>query len=134
MLDVNVLVSALLRPLGSPSHVLDLVLARQVALALDHRIFAEYQEVLLRPEFGFPPDRVGDLLEFLWRTGERVHARRLEIRLPDPADAMFIEVATASVADALVTGNTRHFPAAQRQEVRVLSPRAFLDLWAAKPS
>ncbi len=110
------------------------MLARHVLLALDHRIFAEYAEVLLRPEFGLPPDRVWDLLEFLWRTGEKVHAPPLETRLPDPADVMFLEVAVAAMADALVTGNTKHFPAAQRQGVRVLSPRAFLDFWAGKPS
>lgn len=134
VLDTNVLVSALFHPLGAPARVLDLVLARQVALALDHRIFTEYQDVLHRPEFGFPGARVGEVLDFLWRAAERVQAPDLRIDVPDPADVMFIEVAVAAGADALVTGNTKHFPPRQRHEVNVLSPRAFLTFWAAKES
>jgi predicted nucleic acid-binding protein len=56
VVDTNVLVSALLRPGSLPGRVLDLVLARRVGLALDHRIFTEYDAVLSRPEFGLPPD------------------------------------------------------------------------------
>ncbi len=130
-MDTNVLVSAHLRTGSLPGRVLDLVLARRVTLALDHRIFTEYHAVLSRQEFLFPPDVVRDLLEFLWLSSEHVQARPLPIRLPDPHDAMFIEVAVAAMADALVTGNLKHFPASQRQGVRILSPRDWLELWAS---
>ncbi len=130
VLDTNVLVSALIRPASIPARALDLVVARQVAIALDHRIFAEYHAVLLRPEFSLPRDRVADVLDFFWRCGELVQAEPLSLRLPDPNDAMFVEVALAARVDALVTGNVRHFPIARRHGVRVLTPRAFLDFWA----
>ncbi|MGH7774988.1 MAG: putative toxin-antitoxin system toxin component, PIN family [Candidatus Binatia bacterium] len=130
MLDTNVMVSALLRPGSVPAQVLDLVLGRQVTLALDHRIFAVYQDVLYRTEFMFPRDRVADLLEFLWRSSERIYAEPLPIRLPDPDDLKFIEVAVSALADALVTGNLRHFPVRQRHGVRVLTPRQWLEFWA----
>jgi putative PIN family toxin of toxin-antitoxin system len=130
VLDTNVLVSALIHPAGIPARTFDLVVARQVAVALDHRIFAEYHAVLLRPEFSLPRDRVAAVLDFLWRCGELVQAEPLSLRLPDPDDAMFVEVALTARADALVTGNVRQFPFAQRHDVRVLTPRAFLDLWA----
>lgn len=132
VLDTNVMVSALLRPGSVPAQVLDLVLGRQVTLALDHRIFAEYQDVLYRTGFMFPRDRVADLLEFLWRSGERIHAEPSPIRLPDPDDLKFVEVAIGALADALVTGNLRHFPAPQRHGVRVLNPRQWLEFWAGK--
>ena len=45
---------------------------------------------------------------------------------------MFIEVAAYSLADVLVTGNRRHFPAEQRLGVRMLTPREFLELSAAR--
>lgn len=45
---------------------------------------------------------------------------------------MLIEVAVRSMADALVTGNLRLFPAGQRHGARVLTPRAWLDLWAGR--
>jgi putative PIN family toxin of toxin-antitoxin system len=132
VLDTNVLVSALLRSPSLPAQVLDLVLARQTKLALDERIFAEYCVVLSRPEFAFPSIAVRELVDFLWRASERISAPRVSLRLPDPSDAMFIEVAAYSLADALVTGNRRHFPAEQRLGVRVLTPREFLELWAAR--
>ena len=126
------LVSALLRPDSIPARVLDLVLSRHVTLALDHRIFSEYREVLLRPEFMLPRKYVNDLLEFLWRASERVQAATLPIRLPDPNDVMFIEVAVSALAYALVTGNLRHFPPSQRHGVRVLPPRQWLEAWAGR--
>jgi putative PIN family toxin of toxin-antitoxin system len=130
VLDTNVLVSALLRPGSVPARVLDLVLGRQVMLALDHRIFAEYQDVLYRPEFMFPHNRVADLLEFLWRSTERVRVEPLPIRLSDPNDLKFLEVAVGAPADALVTGNLRHFPPGRRHGVLVLNPRQWLEFWA----
>jgi putative PIN family toxin of toxin-antitoxin system len=130
VLDTNVLVSALLRPQSLPGRVLDRVLARQVTLALDRRIFNEYQDVLFRPEFALPPDAVSTLLEFVWQSSERVQAVSLPIRLPDPDDVMFIEVAVSALADALVTGNLKHFPPGQRHGVRVLNPREWLETWA----
>jgi uncharacterized protein len=123
VVDTNVLVSALLRPSGPPGVVLDLVLARRVRLALDDRIFAEYAEVLGRPEFRFPRAAVAELLEYLWRSAERVRAPALSVVLPDPDDVMFVEVGVAALAQALVTGNVRHFPAAQRWGLHVVTPR-----------
>jgi putative PIN family toxin of toxin-antitoxin system len=131
VLDTNVLVSGLIRADGVPARILDLVLARQVGVALDHRILAEYETELNRPEFGFPSRRVGEILEFLWLYGERVRADPLPARLPDPDDAMFLEVAASAHADGLVTGNLRHFPPSQRHGVRVLTPREWLQRWTA---
>ncbi len=130
VVDTNVLVSALLRPGTPPAAVLDLVLSRQVRIALDERIFAEYDEVLARPELDLPPDRVGALLDFLWLTGERIHAVALAIRLPDPDDVIFIEVAVSALASALVSGNIRHDPPGQRHGVHVLTPREYVAAWA----
>lgn len=129
VLDTNVLVSALLRPESIPAQVLDLVLSRHVQLVLDHRIFAEYREVLSRPEFAFSPAHVSTLLDFVWQSSERILAAPLPLQLPDVDDLMFIEVAVSALADALVTGNTKHFPANQRHGVRVCNPRGFLEVW-----
>lgn len=132
VLDTNVLVSALLKPNSVPGRILDLVVARQVVVAMDHRIFVEYRDVLYRPEFELPRKEVADLLDFLWYSSERVQASELATQLPDPEDRMFIEVAVRSFADALVTGNIKHFPTSQRHGVHVLTPRQFLDLWMRK--
>lgn len=124
------LVSALLKPNSVPGRILDLVVARQVVVAMDHRIFVEYRDVLYRPEFELPRKEVADLLDFLWYSSERVQTSELATQLPDPEDRMFIEVAVRSFADALVTGNIKHFPTSQRHGM--LTPRQFLDLWMRK--
>jgi predicted nucleic acid-binding protein len=49
--------------------------------------------------------------------------------LPDIDDEPFLEVALASGAECLVTGNKLHFPAKMRQGVKVLSPREFSDFY-----
>ena len=128
VVDTNVVVSALLRPAGPPGRVIDLILARPLGLAIDERIFAEYAEVLRRPELRFPGPVVADLLDDLWRSAERVRAAALPIHLPDPDDAMFVEVGVTAMAQALVTGNLRHFPVSQRWGLRVVTPREALSL------
>ncbi len=125
VLDTNILVSALLSPLGAPAKVLDLVLAGEVSLAVDERLLSEYQEVLVRPRFGFDAGDVATLLAFIEQEAEQVAAASLNVTLPDPDDVMFLEVA-ATAGATLVTGNLRHYPTDQRGGVRVIPPAAFL--------
>ena len=129
-MDTNVLVSALIQPEGIPARILDLILSGQVEIVLDNRIYAEYQDVLLRPEFGFAPELVDGLLEFLLQSGERVYSIKTSVALPDVYDGKFLEVAIDGTADFLVTGNLKHFPRRQRRGVRVVSPREFLNQWS----
>ncbi|MBX6378039.1 MAG: putative toxin-antitoxin system toxin component, PIN family [Clostridia bacterium] len=128
VLDTNVLVSALLTPLGTPARLLDAVLARRVRVLFDDRILAEYGEVLARERFGFDPDDVGALLDFLKSEGQAVVAPPQGVVLPDPDDVMFVEVALAGGADAIVTGNRSHFPDGMCRGIPVLSPAEFLGL------
>jgi putative PIN family toxin of toxin-antitoxin system len=125
VLDTNVLVSAFLSAEGAPAQVVALVLAGEVDLLYDARIVAEYEEVLARPRFKLDPDDVAEVLRQLVAGGERVDAQPAEPQLPDPDDQPFLEVAVAGRADAIVTGNPRHFP--RGLPVAVLSPRALLE-------
>ena len=136
VLDTNVLVSALLSPHGPPARLLDLILAGKVRLLVDDRILDEYREVLLRPRFGFDPDDVATLLSFFETAAERVLAGPPPLVLSDPDDLPFAETAVAGNADALVTGNPRHFPGSRLPRgLRVATPTAFLrDHGAASPA
>jgi uncharacterized protein len=94
-----------------------------VSLLHDERILGEYRSVLARPRFGFDQGDVRIVLEQVERRGERVLAPPLPITLPDPDDLPFLEVAAAGRADALVTGNARHFePSKGTHAVPVISP------------
>ena len=127
VLDTNVLVSGLLTPHGPSGRILDLVLAGKLRLLVDDRIVDEYREVLLRPRFGFDPAAVATLLTFLTTESEWVSAPARGVRLTDPGDQPFAEVAIAGGADYLVTGNPRHFPASRLPpSLRVSAPVAFM--------
>jgi putative PIN family toxin of toxin-antitoxin system len=131
VIDSNVVVSAMLSPHAPPAQVIRLALQGDLGLLHDDRILAEYRDVLSRPKFGFDAEDVRSVLEGIEWIGETVVARPLPVELPDPDDVPFLGVAAAAGADALVTGNTRHYrPAKGRHDVRVLAPRELLDLLA----
>ncbi len=129
VVDTNVLVSAFMNPHGAPRRILDLLLARAFVVLSDDRILDEYREVLLRPRFAFDPHHVGLLLDFVEYSGEYVFAERLNLVLPDASDLPFLEVAAAGNADALITGNAKHFqPTRGHHSVTISSPTDFLRL------
>jgi len=127
VLDTNVLVSGLLSPFGPPGEIVRMISSGSVTLCLDARIFTEYEEVLARPRFGFDPDSIAALLDYVDFTSEVVAAQPLALRLPDIDDEPFLEVASACAAECLVTGNSAHFPPDARAGVTVLSPAEFLE-------
>ena len=126
VLDTNVLVSGLISPFGPPGEIVRMVSSGAVVLCLDARILAEHDEVLARPKFGFDPDSVAALLDYVGFRSESVASTPLDQRLPDPDDEPFLEVASAGDADCLVTGNLVHFPSNARAGVAVLSPAEFI--------
>lgn len=127
VVDTNVLVSGLLTPFGPPGVVVAQIVSGSVGLCYDGRILAEYADVLRRKTFSFSETSIAALLGAIEATGELTLAAPTPVRLPDPDDEPFLEVALAALADYLVTGNVRHFPANARQGVRVVSPREFVE-------
>lgn len=127
VVDTNVLVSGLLSPFGPPGVVVAQIVSGSVSLCYDGRILAEYADVLRRETFPFSETSVAALLGAIQANGELTYAAPTPVRLPDPTDEPFLEVAGASLVDYLVTGNVRHFPESARQGVRIVSPRDFVD-------
>ena len=134
VLDTNVLIAGLLSATGPPGWIVEAVFAGELELAFDAAIRQEYEEVMRRPEFRFPPARVDDLLAAVDQFGFVVAAAApWPIALLDRDDEPFVAVARAS-ASVLVTGNLRHFPIHARGGVTVLSPREFVDRLRAQRS
>lgn len=129
VLDTNVLISALLKPRSKPAAVLRLIINGQVRIAYDTRILGEYQEVLKRPLFHFTPEQIDPLLDYFEQEGDLAVGSPLPKGLPDPTDEPFLEVAVSAHADAIVTGNKRHYPAAFSAGILILTPAEFLELF-----
>lgn len=47
--------------------------------------------------------------------------------LPDPDDEIYLNTALHAGADAIITGNTKHFPQENCGGIRILTPREFLE-------
>ncbi len=127
VLDTNVIVSGFLNPHGAPGQILYRVTQGDLQLLYDVRMVEEYREVLYRTEFELPKDAVEQFLKSVRREGLLVIPRPLSRYLPDRDDEPFLEVALDGNAEALVTGNLKHFPKSIARETLILSPAAFLE-------
>ena len=128
VLDTNVLVSGMLNVKGSPGKVLDLVLTNQIQIAYDNRILGEYEEVLTRPELRLDQNKVVGVVDHIELSGIIIEPNDLpKDGYTDLDDIMFAEVFITSNADALVTGNLRHYKPLLEHNATVLSPAQFLE-------
>lgn len=126
VVDTNVLISALLSSRSAPRVILNLFLARKLTWLVNDLILAEYREVLNRKEFGFHSAQVEDLLQFIETYATHVPCVPERISLPDPTDLAFLLCARQGKANALVTGNKKHFPFSVSKGFRVELPSEFL--------
>ena len=129
VLDTNVLVSGLLTPFGTSGEIVRMISAGKLILQYDSRILLEYQDVLYRPKFRFDKDQIELLIDYIKKNGRAVPTSPLKIRLPDPDDTPFLEVAIGGETEYLVTGNKGHYPRRFREGIKVLSPTEFIDLY-----
>ena len=84
--DTNIIVSSLLNPEGIPALLLDLATQGYVKLFVSEEILKEYEEVLMRPKFGFSPKLVKRFLRKLQAKGKVVRPKTTVKILKDPAD------------------------------------------------
>ena len=133
VLDTNVLVSSLLSQKSWPAKILDLIMSDHIQVAYDDRILGEYEEVLSRSELHIPPPRMLAVIDHIELTGKLVTPGPLPTEgYTDPDDIMFAEVFITSNADALVTGNLRHYKPLLKQDALVLSPAQFMEKFFPK--
>jgi putative PIN family toxin of toxin-antitoxin system len=126
VLDTNVIVSAHLKEEGLERFVLDLALAHKIQLFISPEVFAEYRSVLSRPKFRIKPDQVAASLALIEKAAIKVTPRQRLAAAKDPDDNIFLECASESQADYLVTGNKRHFPRNWGQ-TRIVNARELLE-------
>ena len=126
--DTNVFVSVLLTPGGTSDRAFRAAVAIGATFLYDARMLAEYRAVLSRPKFRpvIAPPMIEQLVSGLIASGERIDALPADLSLPDLDDTPFLEVALTGRADALVTGNARHFHPSHG--ITVVSPSGLLKL------
>ena len=124
VLDTNILVSALIYPERTPGLILHMATDDDCIICYDMRILDEYQEVLNRPRFDFPPSQVEELISEIIENGISITAAPAGVGFTDQSDKPFYEVAKSS-GSTLVTGNTKHYP----DEPFIMTPAQFLETY-----
>jgi putative PIN family toxin of toxin-antitoxin system len=133
VLDTNVLVSSLLSQKSWPAKILDLIMGDYILVAYDERILGEYEEVLSRPELHIHPSRMLAVIDHIELAGKFVASKPLSTEgFTDPNDIIFAEVFITSNADALITGNLRHYKPLLKHNALVLSPAQFMEKFFPK--
>ncbi|MDQ6707235.1 MAG: putative toxin-antitoxin system toxin component, PIN family [Acidobacteriota bacterium] len=110
VLDTNVLVSALLQPLGVPARILLMALSGSTQLCVSGDVYAEYEKVIRRPRFRRSETVIAATLAEIRAKGTWVRPVETIRACSDPDDDVFLECAVAAQAEYLVTGNIKHFP------------------------
>jgi len=127
VLDTNIIVSALLQPLGPSAQVFLLAIGGSIQLCMSGNVYAEYEEVIRRPRLRRDESVVSATLQTIRERGLWVKPSEAVRACVDPDDDMFLECAQAARATYLVTGNTRDFPASWL-DTRIITPRQFLEI------
>jgi uncharacterized protein len=127
VLDTNIIVLALLQPLGPPAQVFELALGGVMQLCVSGHIYAEYEEVISRPRFQRSPVIIASTLGVIREKGHWVRPTVAVRACSDPDDDIFLECANAAEAEYLVTGNLRHFPTSWGA-TRVVTAKWLLDM------
>jgi len=126
VLDTNIIVSALLQPLGPPAQVFLLAIGGSIQLCMTGDVYAEYEDVIRRPRFRRDEDVIAATLQAVRERSHWVRPKEAIHACADPDDDIFLECAQAAQANYLVTGNTKDFPTSWL-ETRIVTPRGFLE-------
>jgi len=135
VLDVNVLVSALISPSGTPAQILRLWREEKFVLVMSEPVLDELERVMaeprLRRRYGLTPSRVARLLRGL-RQFAIVTRGELEVGgvVRDPEDHKLLACAVEGSADYLVTGDDDLLSLGEYESVPIISPAAFVRAMA----
>ncbi|MDE0227766.1 MAG: putative toxin-antitoxin system toxin component, PIN family [Spirochaetaceae bacterium] len=133
VVDTNVLISAALRPSGTPRAVVDTIRQARGVLLFANETIKELHSRLFRTKFDRYVSRTirTQFLVQLLGVSERVSITGAKLGCADPNDDKFLETAMVGQADYLITGD-RHLPdMTPYRGVPILTPASFLNSLAA---
>jgi predicted nucleic acid-binding protein len=130
--DTNVLVAAVRSRQGASFALVSSIPAPEFQPCLSIGLYAEWQDVLTRPE-NLPPGRTPeDALSFVRYLASQSHLQEIHFLwrpfLPDADDDMVLELALAAGCRHIVTHNVSDFRGSEQLGVTALSPGEFLSL------
>jgi putative PIN family toxin of toxin-antitoxin system len=130
ILDTNILLSALLSPLGAPAKLLDAWERKTFTLVTSEALIAEFRDVASRPFFRARLRAsaiellAAGLQDFSFYCG---NLPTVPVA-PDPKDSYLLAMAQASQAEFLVTGDKELLSLKKYKSTRIVTPAAMIEL------
>ena len=131
VIDTNVVVSGFVFRAGTLAWLRDAIVKRSLIPLVSDETLAEVVRVLAYPRFGLTAEDRQSIIVHYMEHAEAIRQPRTRARLPqcrDPQDDMFIRLAYAARADAIVTGDDDLLALAQESRIPILNPAAFREL------
>lgn len=134
ILDTNILLSALLSPLGAPAKLLDAWERKVFTLVASDVLIAELRDVAGRPFFRV---RLRASAAELLAAGLREFSFYCDDLpsgpiAPDPKDSYLLAMAEASKAEFLVTGDKELLSLKWPKSTRIITPSAMIEALKAQ--
>jgi uncharacterized protein len=134
VLDANVMISAVIQPKGASGRILRSLLERNTfELVVSHSILVELRRSLSYPKVRKYIKTSDEDLD-LWVASIELIAQpvdgnlRIDAVAADPDDNKYIEVAVEGLAQFVVTGDKHLLSLKSYENIRIITPRLFLDL------
>jgi putative PIN family toxin of toxin-antitoxin system len=134
LLDANVLVSAVIRPRGTPGRIITALLGRDAfELVLSPRVVAEVEAAVklkkIRKYLGEPDEALLWLADLAALADLADDTGRAKGVCRDPDDDAVLSAAIEGRADVIVTGDADLLALEEHEGIAIVTPRAFLDLF-----
>jgi putative PIN family toxin of toxin-antitoxin system len=130
VIDTNVLVAASRSQQGASFALISSIPSAKFQICLSVSLYAEWMDVLSRPENLPAGLTVDDAQKFVRYLAATSHLQEIHFLwrpfLSDSDDDMVLELALAADCECIITHNTAHFRGANELGIEVLTPIAFL--------
>ena len=129
VLDTNVFISGIFFS-GPPSQILKAWKDKKIQIVLSKEILIEYQRVGEELTSKYSEIDIVPIIDLLTIYGEVVEIKDLSVSIcEDTDDNKFIECAISSNCKLIVSGDKHLLKISGFQEIEVLKPREFIDLY-----
>jgi putative PIN family toxin of toxin-antitoxin system len=129
VLDTNVFISGIFFG-GPPFQILKAWKERKIQIVLSQEIVGEYQRVAESLAKKYPIVDISAIIELFTIYSQIVETKGYEIsECEDPDDNKFIECAMAGNCKIIVSGDKHLLKLSGFQNINVLTPRKFVDLY-----
>ena len=131
VLDTNIIVSALLQPLGPPAQIFLLAIGGSIQLCMSGMSMPNTRTLSAGHDFAATEDVIAATLQTIRESSLWVRPTEAVRACADPDDDIFLECAQAGQANYLVTGNVKDFPASWL-DTTIVTPRGFLEIMSGQ--